>query len=324
MTALWTWDDLLAAAGARAQGTASEPVMGFSIDTRTIVPGDVFVALKDVRDGHDFVTQAFAKGATAALVSKAYVRKADDGALLRVDDPLRALEGIGHAARKRLAPSSKVIALTGSAGKTGTKEMLRACLTPYGATHAPEKSYNNHWGVPLTLARMPAETEFGVFEIGMNHAGEIAPLSKLVAPHIAIVTNVLPVHIGNFPDGEIGVANAKAEIFSGCSAGGTAVLPRDNVHYDRLEAAARAKGLEIVSFGIDARATVRADTSIPSRTTATSRSARTYAIGWARLAAIWPSIPLQSQRRSASSDCRSRHPSRRSPGQRFRPAAARA
>jgi UDP-N-acetylmuramoyl-tripeptide--D-alanyl-D-alanine ligase len=138
--------------------------------------------------------------------------------------------------------------------------MLRACLTPYGATHAPEKSYNNHWGVPLTLARMPAETEFGVFEIGMNHAGEIAPLSKLVAPHIAIVTNVLPVHIGNFPDGEIGVANAKAEIFSGCSAGGTAVLPRDNVHYDRLEAAARAKGLEIVSFGIDARATVRADT----------------------------------------------------------------
>lgn len=258
MTALWTWDDLLAAAGARAQGTASEPVMGFSIDTRTIVPGDVFVALKDVRDGHDFVTQAFAKGATAALVSKAYVRKADDGALLRVADPLRALEGIGRAARQRLAPSATVIALTGSAGKTGTKEMLRACLTPYGATHAPEKSYNNHWGVPLTLARMPTETAFGVFEIGMNHAGEITPLTKLVAPHIAIVTNVLPVHIGNFANGEIGVANAKSEIFLGCSAGGYAVLPRDNAHYDRLEIAARAKGLEIVSFGTDARATVRA------------------------------------------------------------------
>jgi len=246
---LWNWDDLVVASGGQADGVPDGIVGGFSIDTRSIQPGDVFVALQDVRDGHDFVPQAFAAGAAAALVSTAYVRKPGDGALLRVDDTLRGLECIGVAARKRLSPSAHVIAVTGSAGKTGTKEMLRASLSAAGRTHAPDKSFNNHWGVPLTLARMPADTEFGVFEIGMNHAGEIRQLTRMVRPHIAIVTNVLPVHVGNFADGEIGVANAKAEIFEGLEPGGTAIILRDSSHYERLSAAAGAIAAGILTFG---------------------------------------------------------------------------
>ena len=155
------------------RAAAHAPVTGVSIDTRTLEPGDLFVALKDQRDGHDFVPAAFKAGAAAALVSESYQRQAGDGALFRVADPLKGLEALGRAARGRLDPEARVIAVTGSAGKTGTKEMLRACLAKLGPTHASEKSYNNHWGVPLTLARMPRETRYGVFEIGMNHAGEI-------------------------------------------------------------------------------------------------------------------------------------------------------
>jgi len=208
-----------ASVSGRGRERANVPISGISIDTRTLAGGDLFVPLTDARDGHAFVTAAFAGGAVAALVRQDYARRAGDGPLIRVDDPLRALERIGIAARARLSDKARVIAVTGSAGKTGTKEMLRACLKVCASSpqkvHAPEKSFNNHWGVPLTLARMPADTEFGVFEIGMNHAGEISPLTKMVRPHIAIVTNVLPVHVGNFPDGEVGVANAKAEIFEG-------------------------------------------------------------------------------------------------------------
>ncbi len=254
MTALWTWDALFTAAAAQADGTPETAITGFSIDTRSIQLGEVFVALKDTRDGHDFVTAAFQAGAAAALVSQTYQRKPGDGPLLRIDDPLRALERIGIAARARLSPNARVIAITGSAGKTGTKEMLRACLLPFGKTHAPVKSFNNHWGVPLTLARMPADTHYAVIEIGMNHAGEITPLSQMTRAHIAIITNVLPVHIGNFADGEIGVANAKAEIFAGLEQDGTAIIPRDSVHYHRLCQQPDAMGASVVTFGSDDRA----------------------------------------------------------------------
>jgi UDP-N-acetylmuramoyl-tripeptide--D-alanyl-D-alanine ligase len=247
---LWTWDAVVAAAEGKVAGIAPAVISGVSIDTRSIQAGDLFVALKDVRDGHEFVSTAFKGGAVAALVSRNYQAQPSDGALIHVDDPLRALERIGIAARKRLAPSAKVIALTGSAGKTGTKEMLRACLAPFGSTHAPEKSFNNHWGVPLTLARMPADSVYAVLEIGMNHSGEITPLSQMVAAHIAIITNILPVHIGHFADGEIGIANAKAEIFAGLSPGGIAILPRDNTHYDLLARKAVAAGLAVRSFGL--------------------------------------------------------------------------
>jgi UDP-N-acetylmuramoyl-tripeptide--D-alanyl-D-alanine ligase len=251
MTELWTWNALIAAASGAADGAPSVAISGFSIDTRSIEAGDVFVALTDTRDGHDFVTAAFKAGAAAALVTTTYPSRSGDGPLLRVDDPLRALERIGIAARTRLSPDAVVIAITGSAGKTGTKEMLRACLAPLGKTHAPEKSFNNHWGVPLTLARMPADTKYAVIEIGMNHAGEIRPLTKMTRPNIAIITNVLPVHIGNFPDGEIGIATAKAEVFEGLVAEGIAILPRDSLHFEQLKSAAEAVQAEIFSFGTD-------------------------------------------------------------------------
>ena len=255
--ALWQWDDLVRAAGGVADDAPAEAITGFALDTRALKAGEVFVALVDQRDGHAFVPAAFKSGAPAALVASGYQRQPGDGALIRVDDTLRGLERIGAAARARLAAEARVIAVTGSAGKTGTKEMLRACLSRLGPTHAPEKSFNNHWGVPLTLARMPASTRYGVFEIGMNHAGEITPLTKLVRPHVAIVTNVLPVHVGNFPDGEIGVAKAKAEIFCGLTPGGTAVILADSPHADLLRAAADAAGARVVAFGRDETSDVR-------------------------------------------------------------------
>ncbi len=260
---LWTLEDILAATGGRLDRpppTTDAAILGISIDTRSLEPGDLFVPLTDVRDGHDFVTPAFERGAAAALVRQDYERKPDDGLLVRVDDPLRALERLGIAARARLSDAARVVAVTGSAGKTGTKEMLRACLrvcaTQAERVHAPEKSFNNHWGVPFTLARMPADAEFAVFEIGMNHAGEIRPLVKMVRPHIAIVTNVLPVHVGNFPDGEIGVANAKAEIFEGlepapAQPAAAAIILHDSPHYQRLRRAAQTSGATVLSFGRD-------------------------------------------------------------------------
>ena len=251
---LWEWDELVAAAGARTEGTPAAAVTGFSIDTRTLQPGDVFVALEAERDGHDFVSAAFAAGAAAALVAAGYARGAGDGALLRVPDPLNALEAIGSAARTR--SNARIVAVTGSAGKTGTKEMLRLCLSDAGQTHTSEKSYNNHWGVPLTLARMPRNTEYGVFEIGMNHAGEITPLTRMVRPHAAVITTVEPVHLEYFPSVEA-IAEAKAEIFSGLVPGGTAVLPFDNPHFALLKTRAATVGARIVSFGYAEAADVR-------------------------------------------------------------------
>jgi UDP-N-acetylmuramoyl-tripeptide--D-alanyl-D-alanine ligase len=251
---LWQWDELVAAARGRADATPTAAIAGFSIDTRTLQPGDMFVALKAARDGHEFVSAAFAAGAAAALVSNDYSRGRSDGALLRVTDPLSALESIGGAARTR--SNARIAAVTGSAGKTGTKEMLRLCLADVGATHASEKSYNNQWGVPLTLARMPKSAAFGVFEIGMNHAGEITPLTRLVRPHVAVITTVGPVHLEYFSSVEA-IAEAKAEIFQGLVPGGTAVLPQDNPHFAVLKQRASAVGAEIVSFGYAEASDVR-------------------------------------------------------------------
>lgn len=241
---LWTFAEAAQAMSASADASV---IGGVSIDSRTIAPGDLFFAIKgDRHDGHDFVPNALERGATAAVVAHDYQGA---GALLRVDDPLEALNRLGCAARARLdAGSARVIGITGSVGKTGTKEMLRLMLADQGAAHASEKSYNNLWGVPLSLARMPRTTRFGIFEMGMNHADEITPLTKMVRPHIAIITTVAPVHI-EFFDSEAGIADAKAEIFSGLEPGGVAILPVDNKHFDRLAAHARQCGAEVIAFG---------------------------------------------------------------------------
>jgi UDP-N-acetylmuramoyl-tripeptide--D-alanyl-D-alanine ligase len=259
--ALWTSDELLQAVHfAVADGRPDQAITGFSIDTRTLQRGNVFVALKDLRDGHEFVTTAFKAGAAAAIVGEHYQRQPGDGPLLRAADPLKAMEAIGTAARARLSPAARVTAVTGSAGKTGTKEMLRACLHAVapGKVHASEKSYNNHWGVPLTLANMPRDTRYGVFEIGMNHAGEIRPLTGMVRPHAAIVTTVEAVHLEHFESVQA-IADAKAEIFEGLISGGAAIIKRDNPHFDRLRTKAQAQSAKVVSFGLDERADVFAE-----------------------------------------------------------------
>ena len=243
---LWTAETALAATG--GHGTGEWAATGVSIDTRSLAPGDLFVALKDQRDGHDFVAGALAKGAAAALVSRRPDGVAEDAPLLVVDDVLKGLEALGAASRAR--SSARVIGVTGSVGKTGVKEMLRACLSGSGLTHAPEKSFNNHWGVPLTLARMPAASKFAAIEMGMNAPGEIGPLSRLTQPNVAIITNIAPVHMAAFDSVE-GIAAAKAEIFEGLVEGGAAILPRDNDHYEMLAGAARARGATIISFGAD-------------------------------------------------------------------------
>ena len=252
---LWQWQDLIAATQGQPDGAPTTRISGFSIDTRSLAPDEIFVALKDRRDGHEFVPEAFKAGAAAAIVTRSYAPSRSVGALLRVDDPLRALESIARAARTR--SNARIVAITGSVGKTGTKEMLRLSLSLSGPTHAAEKSYNNHWGVPLSLARMPPDFTFGVFEIGMNHAGEITPLVEQVRPHVAVITTVEPVHLGHFGSVEA-IAEAKAEIFSGLVPGGAAVVPRDSPHYALLLARARAVGADIVTFGYHEEADFRA------------------------------------------------------------------
>lgn len=252
---LWQWEELIAACDGQSDGSPLAPITGVSIDSREVLPGDLFVALKDKRDGHEFVTNAFAAGAAAALVNGDYVRRAGDGPLLRVEDTLRGLERIGVAARARLSAQARVIAVTGSVGKTTTKEMLRLCLSRLGLTHAADKSFNNHWGVPLTLARMPPATRYGVFEIGMNHAGEITPLAKMVRPHVAIITTVAPVHLEHFASVEE-IAAAKAEIFAGLEPDGVAILNRDNAYFAFLRAQAAAVGARVVDFSAEEQAAV--------------------------------------------------------------------
>lgn len=247
---LWSHSALVEAAGGVADGPAPAGVTGLSIDTRTLRPGDAFIALKDQRDGHEFVSQAFEKGAVAALVSDRYPRRPGDGALIRVGDVLEGLRAIARAGRARLAPEARVLAVTGSAGKTTTKDMLRAGLEAVapGRVHASAKSFNNHWGVPLTLATMPAATRFAVLEIGMNHAGEITPLVGLARPHVAIVLNVLPAHLGHFASVEE-IAEAKAEIFSGLIEGGSAIVNGDSPYAGLLRTRASARTSRVLSFG---------------------------------------------------------------------------
>lgn len=242
MSALWTAEE----AEAATRGSASAPfeAHGLSIDTRTLERGDLFVALKgDNRDGHAFLGAAFEKGAAAALVSEEVAAK---GPLLRVTDTLEGLRGLGSASRARTR--AKILAVTGSVGKTSTKEALRLVLSRFGATHASAASYNNHWGVPLSLARMPREAAFGIFEIGMNHAGEIAPLSGLIRPHVAIVTTVEPVHMEFFASVEA-IAEEKGEIFSGLVSGGTAIINRDNPYFTLLRNKAERHGARVQGFG---------------------------------------------------------------------------
>ncbi|EYD71223.1 UDP-N-acetylmuramoyl-tripeptide--D-alanyl-D-alanine ligase [Limimaricola hongkongensis] len=241
---LWTAQDAAAATGGRA--TRDWAATGVSIDTRTIRPGDLFVALEAARDGHDFVAQALEKGAAAAMVTRIPAGVPDDAPLLLVDAVLPALERLGRAGRAR--SKARVAAITGSVGKTSTKEMLRAALEGQGRVHAAEASYNNHWGVPLTLARMPADTDFAVIEIGMNHPGEIAPLARMARPHVAMITTVAAVHLEAFESVE-GIAHEKASIFEGLEPGGCAVVNGDLAVSPILRAAARAAGAKIIGFG---------------------------------------------------------------------------
>ena len=243
---LWTAVELSTATGGTAS-TAFE-AQGVSIDSRSIAPGDLFVALAGARDGHDFIAGALASGAIAALAHRAV-----DGPHIRVADTAVALEALGLAARDRAAGARRA-AVTGSVGKTSVTRAVEAGLRLAGRAHASVKSYNNHIGVPLTLARMPLDTERAVFEVGMNHAAEIGPLSRMVGPHVVAITTIGPVHIENFADGEAGVARAKAEIFEGLQPGGTAVLNADDLWYPLLRDAAEAVGATVVTFGTVATA----------------------------------------------------------------------
>ena len=248
MTALWTQAELSAALGAAPSSPLNTAVNGVSIDSRTLEAGDLFFAIRgDAHDGHDHVARAFEAGAAAAVVSRERAPQlAALGPAFVVEDTLKAMERVGVAARAR--SKAKIVAVTGSVGKTTAKEMLRAMLTACGPTHASAASYNNHWGVPLTLARMPANVRFGVFEMGMNHAGEIAPLTRMARPHVALVTTIAPVHIEHLGSIEA-IADAKAEIFLGLEPHGTAVLNRDAPQFERLKKAATARGARVWSFG---------------------------------------------------------------------------
>ena len=244
---LWTLSDLTTAleCSVDASQFAHQDITGVSIDTRTLEKGDLFVALKgDLGDGHSYIGSAIEKGASAALSAEAH-----DGPIVKVDDTLKALNSLAHAGRER--SSALRIGVTGSAGKTGTKELLSIVFSEFGKTHHSVKSYNNHWGVPLTLARMPQDTEYGVFEAGMNHAGELSELTQLIRPDIAIITSIASVHFENF-DNEQGIARAKSEIFEGVPEDGYAIINADTPHFDLLKKRAEECGIKnIISFGED-------------------------------------------------------------------------
>ena len=255
MTApLWTSDDVVRATRGTAHG-APWQATGVAIDSRAVVAGDLFIAIPGERfDGHTFVAQALAAGAVAAVVSHRPAELADDARLVVVYDTMAALVDLARAARDR--SSATVVSVTGSVGKTGTKEALGVALAGFGQTHVSGGNLNNHIGAPLSLARLPASARYAVLELGMNHKGEISPLSRLVRPHLSIITNVEAVHI-EFFDSEAGIAAAKAEIFEGMHRGGDAVLNRDNPWFEHLADHARGRELSIFSFGRDERADAR-------------------------------------------------------------------
>jgi UDP-N-acetylmuramoyl-tripeptide--D-alanyl-D-alanine ligase len=245
---LWTSEAMEVATGGRAARPFA--VEGLSIDSREIAAGDLFVALTAARDGHDFVADALARGAAGALVARVPAGL-EDAPLLVVDDVQRGLEALGRAGRARTA--ARMVGVTGSVGKTSTKEMLRAVLGGQGRVHAAEKSFNNHWGVPLTLARMPEDADFAVIEIGMNAPGEIAPLARMAALDVAVITTVAPAHLAAFDSVE-GIAHEKASILDGLKPGGTAILNRDIATWPVLAAKAEAVAARTVTFGASAAA----------------------------------------------------------------------
>ena len=253
---LWTIEAMAAAMNAERAGALPETVTGISIDSRTIARGEAFFAIRgDTHDGHGFASAALQNGAALAVIAKSHLGEMPAGApLLVVSDVLGALTDLARAARAR--SPAKIVAVTGSVGKTSTKDALRLALSRDGVAHASLASFNNHWGVPLSLARLSESARYGVFEIGMNHPGEITPLTKLVRPHVAIVTGVAPVHLEFFAS-ENDIADAKAEIFLGLEPGGAAVINRDNAHFERLKRHATAAGARIVSFGEEASAEAR-------------------------------------------------------------------
>ena len=262
--ALWTSDELAAATG----GTVSceFEVAGAEIDSREVMEGDLFFALKgEASDGHKFLDGAFARGAAAAVVDRPI-----DKPHVLVDNTFVALEAVARASRARVEDSAKIIGVTGSAGKTGVKEALFAALDRGsslhgggGRAHRSLKSYNNHVGVPLSLARMPPRTQFGVFEMGMNHAGELAQLTRLVRPHVAIITTIAPAHI-EFFNSVAEIADAKGEIFEGLAEGGVAIIPADSPHYARLRAKAEQHAARVVPFGLAAHAQARLIDAVPA------------------------------------------------------------
>ena len=257
MSALWTCGEVAAAVGAVAHGDFE--ATGVAFDSREVEPGHLFIAMKgEATDGHRFLDQAFAAGAAGALVSEPVEQPH-----VLVEDTNAAVNELGRAARARTA--ARICGVTGSVGKTGTKEALYAALdrAAPGLAHRSVKSYNNHTGVPLSLARMPREARFGVFEMGMNHAGELAQLTRLVRPHVAIVTAIAPAHRAFFASDEE-IADAKGEIFQGLEEGGTALVPFDSPHRDRLLAAARPYAARILTFGLGEGADVRARDVVPS------------------------------------------------------------
>src|SRR5690242_1077924 len=249
MAALWTTDDMAAAMRAEKSGALAADDSGISIDSRSMARGEAFFAIQgETRDGHDFVEAALKNGAGLAVVARGQrARFAADAPLLVVPDVLPALRELAAASRRRT--QAKVIGVTGSVGKTSTKDALLLALQKEGEAHASRASYNNHWGVPLSLARCPASARYAVLEMGMNHAGEIEPLSRLARPHVAIITTIAPVHLEFF--GSLAkIADAKAEIFLGLEAGGAAVLNRDNSQFAHLKRRAKAAGVgRIVTFG---------------------------------------------------------------------------
>ncbi len=255
--ALWNAEEIAAATGGKPSGAFQ--VAGVEMDSRDVRSGDLFFALKgESSDGHLYVDKAFANGAAAAVVDRPI-----DRPHVLVEDTSRALELLAGAARDRVA--ARIVGVTGSVGKTGVKEAIFASLerSGRGAAHRSVRSYNNHVGVPLSLSRMPSRSAFGVFEMGMNHAGEILHLTHQVRPHVAVITTIAPAHIENLGSEEA-IADAKAEIFAGLEPGGTAVIPADGPHFERLRRAAEAAGAEVLAFGTSPEAHVRLLDAIPS------------------------------------------------------------
>jgi UDP-N-acetylmuramoyl-tripeptide--D-alanyl-D-alanine ligase len=256
MTPLWTAFEIAEAVDGEVVGAFA--AKGVTFDSREVGPGDLFIALKgEATDGHRFMAKAFENGAAGAITSEAV-----NHPHVRVADTMAALNALGRAARART--SARTIGVTGSVGKTGTKEALFAALdrAAPGEVHRSVKSYNNHTGVPLSLARMPSEARYGVFEMGMNHAGELTQLTALVRPHVAIVTAIAPAHAAYFAD-EAAIADAKGEIFLGLEPGGVAIIPQDSPHRDRLVAAASPHAAKVITFGRGEEADVRVMEEIP-------------------------------------------------------------